>query len=64
MLQSLNMLFDLGEYGYFIWPAYGVFLIILIGLMIESRQSLKKAKKDLAALTADKPKKTDEVIES
>ena len=64
MLQSLNMLFDLGEYGYFIWPAYGVFLIILIGLMIESRQSLKKAKKDLEALTVNKQKKTDEVIKS
>ena len=65
MLQSLILLFDMGEYGYFVWPAYGVFFIVLVGLMIESRKSLKKAKKELAALTLNNTKKPhEEVIES
>ena len=59
MLQSLNFLFNMGEYGYFVWPAYGIFFIVLFGLMIESKHSLKKAKKELATLTMDKTKPSD-----
>jgi heme exporter protein CcmD len=65
MLQSLYLIFDIGEYGYFVWPAYGIFLIVIIGLMIESKLSLNKAKKELAALTINKTKQShDEAIES
>ncbi len=65
MLQTLYLFFDIGEYGYFVWPAYGVFFIVLIGLMIESRQSLKKARKELTALNKNKKKQShDEVVGS
>ena len=62
MLENFNLLFDMGEYGYFVWPAYGVFFIVLFGLMIESRQALKKAKKDLAALTITKVKQSNDKV--
>ena len=62
MLQSLKLLFDMGEYGYFVWPAYGVFFIVLFGLMIESLHSLKKAKKDLATLTINKQEQSDDWV--
>ena len=52
MLQSLNFLFNMGEYGYFVWPAYGIFFIVLFGLMIESKYSLKKAKKEKKVLNS------------
>ena len=62
MLQNLKLLFDMGEYGYFVWPAYGVFLIVLFGLMIESLHSLKKAKKNLATLTINKKEQSDDWV--
>ena len=49
----------MGEYGYFVWPAYGIFFIVLFGLMIESKYSLKKAKKELATLNMNKGKQSD-----
>ena len=59
-MYSLAALIDMGEYNYFVWPAYGVFCIVLIALMIESRSWLKKAKKDLAALSPDTANKSSD----
>jgi len=40
----------MGGYGHFVWPAYGIVAVVLIGLMIASRSSLKSAEARLAAL--------------
>jgi len=52
--ESLAAFWDMGGYGHFVWPAYGVVAVVLIALFIESRRSLKSAEAELAALTPSK----------
>jgi len=49
-MEGLSAFLDMGGYGQFVWPAYGVVCVVLVGLMIESRRSLKSAEAALAAL--------------
>ena len=42
--------FDLGVYGVFIWPAYGVSLLVLGGITFWSIWAWRRAKARLAAL--------------
>ncbi len=42
--------FEMGGYAGFIWPAYGAVTVVLVGLMVLSRRSLKAAETELAAL--------------
>ena len=37
----------MGEYGYFIWSAFGLSAIILIGLLIQSLKFLKSSERQL-----------------
>jgi heme exporter protein D len=48
-MDSLNVFLDMGGYGQFVWPAYGVTAVVLVILMIASRRSLKSAEATLAA---------------
>jgi len=49
-MDSFMALLDMGGYGHFVWPAYGVVAVVLVGLMIDSRRSLKTAETELATL--------------
>ncbi len=42
--------FEMGGYAGFIWPAYGAVAVVLVGLMVLSRRSLRSAETELAAL--------------
>jgi heme exporter protein CcmD len=44
--------FDMGRYGVFIWPAYGVSLLVLAGIALWSIWAWRRAKARLAALEA------------
>jgi heme exporter protein CcmD len=57
-MYSLATLLDMGEYGYFVWLSYGIFCIVLISLMIESKCSLKRAIKHFDSLSSEKAKKS------
>ncbi len=46
--------FEMGGHAGFIWPAYGVTAVVLVGLMARSRRSLKSAETELAALDPQK----------
>jgi len=49
-MTSLSTFFAMGGYAGFIWPAYGLAGVVLVGLMVVSRRALKAAERDLAAL--------------
>jgi heme exporter protein CcmD len=44
------MNFDMGSYGIYIWPAYGVSAVALIGAVVWTVTSWRRAKAKLAAL--------------
>lgn len=44
----------MGEHAVFIWPAYGVAAVILIGLLAASLVSLRRRRAELARLEQDR----------
>ena len=57
-MGGLTAFLDMGGYGQFVWPAYGVVAVVLIGLFIDSLRSLKTAETELAALDPRKAEET------
>ena len=45
--------FHMGGYGAYIWPAYGIAALVMIGLMVATLRSLKSYEAALAALEAE-----------
>jgi heme exporter protein D len=46
--------FHMGGYGAYIWPAYGIAALVMIGLMVATLRSLKSRETELSALEAEK----------
>jgi heme exporter protein D len=44
--------FNMGGYAAYIWPAYGVAAVVLIGLLAESLLGLRRRRAELARLEA------------
>jgi heme exporter protein CcmD len=44
------MNFDMGAYGAYIWPAYGISLLALVGVTVWSVVAWRRARAILAAL--------------
>lgn len=44
------MNFDMGQYGAYIWPAYGISALALIGLTVWTVAAWRSAREKLAAL--------------
>ncbi|MDA0654894.1 MAG: heme exporter protein CcmD [Proteobacteria bacterium] len=51
-MDALSSFFSMGGYGGFIWPSYGLAAIILIGLVVRSRATLRRDEILLAQLRA------------
>ena len=51
MLDFLIHYLNMGGYGHFIWGAYGLSAVIIIGLIIQSRRFLKSTEIKLQSLT-------------
>ncbi len=50
MPNFLYNFLNMGGYGYFIWSAFGLSAIILIGLLIQSLKFLKSSERQLQLL--------------
>jgi heme exporter protein D len=48
-MGALDHFLAMGGYARFVWPAYGVALIVLGGLLAESLVTYNKRKRELAA---------------
>ena len=51
-MENLSDFFNMGGYGAYIWPAYGVSALVLLALLISSMIGLKADEKTLEMLQA------------
>lgn len=49
------MNFDMGAYGIYIWPAYGISALAILGAVAWSLSAWRRAKAKLAALEKPNP---------
>jgi len=54
-MESFAHFLDMGGYARFVWPSFGLTLIVLVGLLMVSRRALKGAEAELAALQSAAP---------
>ena len=45
----MEKFFAMGGYARFVWPAYGVAVVVLIGLLVHSLASYRRAQRQLDA---------------
>ena len=49
-MSQLFTFLDMRGYGNFIWPAFGISAIILLGILVNSQRFLKRTEKELETL--------------
>ncbi|HAT36107.1 MAG TPA: heme exporter protein CcmD [Rhodospirillaceae bacterium] len=59
-MTGLDEFLAMGGYGGFIWAAYGVAALVLVGLLIQSRHALKRHQNLLRQLRAARRANYDE----
>ncbi len=50
MMESIPEFFAMGGYAGYVWPAYGVALAVLLGLLVASLRTLRANQAALSAL--------------
>jgi len=54
-MSSLSNFLEMGGYGGFVWPAFGLTAAVLLALLADSLRRLKSAQRALARLEAETP---------
>jgi heme exporter protein D len=54
-MSSLSNFLEMGGYGGFVWPAFGLTAAILLALLVDSLRRLKAAQRALSRLEAEFP---------
>lgn len=54
-MSALSSFLEMGGYGGFVWPAFGLTAAVLLALLADSLRRLKAAQKALARLEAQAP---------
>ncbi len=52
-MDGLETYFAMGGYAAYIWPAFGVAAVVLIGLLLDSWRAARAREAELATLQAD-----------
>ena len=52
-MNAVSQFLDMGGYAGFVWPAYGIAAVVLVGLLVISRRELRAAEKTLDALSPE-----------
>ena len=52
-MERLSEYLAMGGYAGFIWPAYGLVVVVLVGLFVVSRRFLRSNEAELAAAEAE-----------
>jgi len=56
MTDAIQTFLAMGGYATFVWPAYALAAIVLVGLLAISLRQLRKAEAELAALGLSRPR--------
>ncbi len=54
MTSTIQDFLAMGGYAQFVWPAYGLAAVVLVGLLAISLRQLRKAEAELSALGLSK----------
>ena len=49
-MNQLSTFINMGGFGEFIWPAFGISVIVLAGVFLQSQRFLNRSEKELSAL--------------
>ena len=55
----MNEFLAMGGYAAYVWPAYGVAALILVGLWVSSVRELRAREADIDAVEATRPRRND-----
>ena len=53
----MTEIFDMGGYGAYVWPAWGVAVVVLGGLIVASISAMRARERELAELEAASPRR-------
>ena len=56
MTDAIQTYLAMGGYAKFVWPAYALAAIVLVGLLATSLRQLRRAEAELAALGLSRPR--------
>jgi heme exporter protein D len=54
-MESLSAFFAMGGYARFVWPAYGIAVVVLASMALISLSAWRRQKRLLAAIEATRP---------
>jgi heme exporter protein D len=57
MMQRLTDFLAMGGYAVFVWPAYGVTVVVMAGLAVQSLRRYRRGQRALEALQRDRPRR-------
>jgi heme exporter protein D len=57
-MQRLTEFLSMGGYAVFVWPAYGVTVILMVGLLAQSLRRYRRAQRELETLQRDRPRRS------
>lgn len=49
-MDRLHSLIEMGGYGAYVWPAYGITAVVLVGVLVASHRALRRSEADLSRL--------------
>ena len=55
MSDTVSSFFAMGGYAAFVWPAYALAAVVLVGLLLVSLRQLRQGEADLAAQRGGRP---------
>lgn len=53
----MSNLLEMGKYAIYIWPAYGIATVVLVGLLWSSLRTLRARERENKALEAERPRR-------
>ena len=56
-MNTLASFLAMGGYAAYVWPAYGIAVVVLAALVVTSLRSLRAREAELRALEADHPRR-------
>ena len=56
-MDTIESFFSMGGYAAYIWPAYGIAVVVIAGLIVLSVRQLRANEREAAAMEADRPRR-------
>lgn len=54
-MERLTEFLEMGGYAVFVWPAFGLAAVVMVGLLVATLRQLRRRRRELAELEASLP---------